>query len=906
MRRKIKIKSPKLMAFTPQSDFVPRAIVEQLVIKQEDLERVVLLIAPAGYGKSTVMAQLYRRLKEAESAVCWLSLDSDDDEPTRFVSFLTETIGEVVEGFGDELKAALNTEGDFSVNTIALMMFENLAASDIHISVFLDDYHVITDEKIHQLIRMLVKYCGEQLRFVIASRSDTPIGLGELRSKGLVLELDLKDLSLSPEEAREMIKRKGRGDLDEPSIDLICKQTEGWAVGIQLLCLAGDGASKPLEIFTNFTNRDKNIDDYLGDMVLDRLPDEERKFLLHTSIFERLDASLCEAILPDCNGQQFLEKMVAKGLFLLPLDREQKWFRYHHLFAEFLRTRLDRDYAGATLKLNATVARWYLDRGEIEVAIKYGLLAEDYEFTAPLIADYARVITQIRGRHGIFLRWLKALPQNYKDKWPEIKIGYAWSLTFTDEHKLAEQELNGLEALQEDFSQTATTSDAFDQIKQSCEMIRCVIEGLSGRHVVCAKRAQIWLKKWPDATDFNLGTVGNAYSYSCNSLRQIEEGFDVVADAKAAFRRSNSSYGAGWASAIEGMLHISNGDFSKARSLLEEGVKIAEEAAGPYSQVVSILSLILSETLYEQGELVEARRHVDRGWRALQEVASMEFLLIGYSVSAKILNAEGQQMAALKLLDEGRAFGETQRLPRLYNSLALEGYSMLLVGGDLDRAQSYLKSSGIEKLDGDAQSFEAHIVKSANARKFIAEREYKKAIPLINSLLTEYRAQNREGLLMSTFALKAAALFGLGVKNEAMRFIEQALIIGSRERIVRRFLDDNLIIRDVMLEFLSRRRGLVVAISDIPADYIQDLCKVFDVDAVPDAQKTEKILVESLSKKEKQILLLTEQGLTNRQIADALFVSEKTIKWHLQNIFGKLYVKNRTSAALKARKLSLL
>lgn len=906
MRSKIEVKSPKLLAFTPQTDYVPREIVDLLVAKQEALERVVLLMAPAGYGKSTVMSQLYRHLREQKKAVCWLSLDSDDNELTRFVNFLTEAIGDVVEGFGHELKAVLNTEGDLSVQSIALMVFENLASSNIHINVFLDDYHIITNTKIHQLVRMLVKYCGEQLRLVIASRSDTPIGIGELRSKGLVYELDMNDLSLSPDEAREMIKRKGGGGLDESSIEIIWKRTEGWAVGIQLLCLAGNGASKPEEVFSSFTNRDKSIDDYLGDMVLDRLSDEERKFLLYTSIFERLDASLCEAILPNFNGQQLLEKMVRKGLFLLPLDREQKWFRYHHLFSEFLRTRLDRDYAGIVSKLNATVARWYLDRGEIEVAIKYGLLAEDYDFTAPLIADYAKIIAQMRGRHGIFLRWLDALPQHYKDRWPEIKLGSAWSLTFTDKHELAVLELDELEALQDEYNTKDRSSDAFGKIKQSCEMIRCVIEGLNDRHVVSAKRAQMWLEKWPDAEDFNRGTVGNAYSYSCNSLRDFEKGFEVVAEAKAAFRRCNSSYGAGWATAIEGMLHISNGSFSHARILLEEGLRTAENETGPYSQVASILALVLSETLYEQGELEEALRHVDLGWRAVQEVPSFEFLLVGYSVRAKILNAGGQQKEALKLLEEGRAFGQAQRLPRLDYLLALEGYSMLLEAGHKGRAQSYLKSSGIEKLDGNAAGLESHILSCVMIRKFISQGDYRQAISLINPLLVVFHTQNYSGLLMSTLSLKAAALFGLGVVNEAMRFIEQALIIGSKERVIRRFLDDRLMIRAVMVDFLSRRSGIVIAISDIPAEYIQDLCDAFDFDAFSDAQSSENVLIESLSKKEEQILLLIEQGLTNRQIAEALFVSEKTIKWHLQNVFGKLYVKNRTSAVLKARKLSLL
>jgi len=894
------------MAFTPPDGCVMRSSVSSMCASADTLEPLVLLVAPAGYGKSTVMSQLFTSLEGQKNDVCWLSLDENDDDSTRFVQCLIEAMSGSIDGFGAELRTIMGIEMGFPVNAIARMFLEELTEFGKPVTIFLDDFHYIASESIHLLIKMLTKYCRNLLRIVIASRTDIPIGLGDLRSKGLVREIGVNELSLSLPEIREMIERKGFQDLDEKTIESVCARSEGWAVGIQLLCLAANGASDPESIFKNFTGRDRNIADYLGDMVLDNLSEDERKFILFTSILERMNSALCELILPEFNGQVFLEKLEALGLFLLPLDRERKWFRYHHLFTEFLRTRLDRDFPQTASKLLANTARWYAANGDVEDAIKYGLDAKDFEFSARYIASYARELVQMRGVHSTFLRWLNILPEKYKDMWPEIKVGYAWSLTFTHQHALAENELDQLEALGHLSTDVDTVSFDSRQIKQTCEMIRCVIDALSDRYDKCASRSQAWLEAWPEATDFNKGTVCNAYSYACNALQNFDQGLEIITEAKVAFRRCRSSYGVGWATAIEGMLLISAGSFSKAKKLLEDDLETALNTTGAYSQVVSILSLFLSDILYEKGDLTGARHYVEQGWPALKEVASLEFLLVGYTVSAKLMSAQGDDISALSLLDEGRNFGLVHKIPRLCLSLAYEGYTLMLRLGQLDQAEQYARNSGLAQLKLDALGYEGQIANRARTRLLIARGENKKALDLINPLLESFRNQGCNRLLMTGLALKSSILLNLGIVNEAMRYMEQAVEIGAGENVHQRFFDDALFIKPAMTKFLKSRYAITASISNIPTEYIQNLYKVFNITDEVEAGFRNETPIEALTKKEIRILLLIEQGLTNRQIAETLFVSEKTVKWHLHNVFGKLDVRNRAKAVMSARHLSLL
>ena len=908
MRPRKKIKSPKLMVYADPSVSVSRTCVKDLCAKPSQLESLVMVVAPAGYGKSTVLSQMNAQLSNKNLATCWLSLDEEDDAPPRVVRFLVESIAGVIEGFGIELKVAMEAETSFSVTAIAHTFLQELSEAGTFITVFIDDFHFINNKKINLLIKVLIEYCGDFLRLVIASRVEPAISLGQLRAKGLVKELGADALSFSPQEVREMILQNGFNGVEDGTIEAISNRSEGWAAGIQLLCLAAKNAPEQEKLFQDFTGRDRNIADYLGDTVLDHLPENTHKFLLFTSVLERLNADLCEAILPEFPGQQFLEKIEASGLFLLPLDRERKWFRYHHLFADFLQTRLERDYTGVAKKLRASVARWFHAAGDQETAIKYSLAAEDYDFAAERIAEYALELAQMRGVHSTFLRWINQLPETYRDRWPEIRLGQAWSLTFTNKHAEAEQELHRLEkpfnrGAVADQMPSAGSIISDGEVKQSCGMIRCVIDGLSDKYDACAERCEKWFKAWPDASDFNKGTVGNSFGYACNGRQDFDNGIAVIADARAAFTRCKSPYGVGWATAIEGMLLTSRGAFSRAKDVLETGLEAAVNSVGAYSQSASILSLLLSEVLYEQGDLTGARLHVKQGWPALKEVASMEFVLAGYTVSAKLMNVSGDDIAALSLLEEGRDLGLVHQMPRLRRSLELEGFTMMLRAGQLEQAERYAENTGLNTLSGEG--YEHQIVTRTQVRLLLAKGAYKETLESINPLLETWRKCGRDRLLMTGLALKSAALWHLGMENEAMRYIEQALVIGAKESAVRRLLDDTLFIAPVIEHFLDKRRLMASPIGGIPQAYIKRLCTAFDIGNDAKSKTTDETPIEALSKKEKKILLLVEEGLTNKAIADALFVSEKTVKWHLHNVFGKLDVRNRTSAVASARRMVL-
>lgn len=897
----------KLGAFDDTEHAVERRCLRSVTRKLTKRPDLVLVVAPAGYGKSTLLSQLRQRLVDMGTATGWVSLEKEDDDPLRFLAYLAAAASEAVPGLGDNALAQLDAGVVASSQSVFDTLLGDVAGAARKVVLFLDDYHLISNFEVHGLVRAILRLGPPRLRLVIASRSEPPLGVAELQSRGGIVEVGTSELSFQPEEARAFAERHGLGDLGDPELKQLCLRTEGWAVGMQLFFLAAKAERDLRELLAGFTGRDRDIADYLADAVLYRQPPRVREFLFATAGLDRVCAELSAEVVPGFNGQAMLEKVEAAGLFLIPLDRERRWFRYHHLFAEFLRARLERDQPGRLATLRSRASRWFSAKGLEEEGVKYAIEAEDFDFAAERIAAYAYDLVQRRGDHHTLLRWIDALPESCVDQWPAIRIGHAWSLTFTRDHEGAEAELARIDRLARGSSRAGSITS--DEATQRADMIRCVLMALSHRYREARDMSSTWLERWPEAPPFNKGTVGNALGYACNSTFEFDLGLREMARAQTEFERCSSPYGVAWAMGIQGMLLTSTGDLVSARRVLEKAIAYSHETLGLRSHCASISSLLLSEVLYDQDELAGARHHVEQGMQAVREIGSAEFVIAGYTVASKLLLHDGDLGSARSLFEEGRRLGMLYAMPRVSLALALEEFSTLLRMHQVQKAESFAEQHGLMEQAAEIDPTDTELHQRARVRFLIGQGEGKAALALLNPLIAGWRSKRRNRFLMTGLLLKAGALGQWGAENEALRHLDQALRLGAEHRSIRRVADEGHLIIPLFARYLEMRASVPVSTADpVGAEYLGALAKALGLSRTePGEQREEQDTpIERLSPKEVELLALVERGLSNQQIASTLFISEKTVKWHLHNVFGKLGVRNRTSAVSVARRLEML
>lgn len=880
--------------------------------------RLLLVVAPAGYGKSSLLSEWREMLQGQGVATGWLSLDADDNDPVRILSYLAAAVSDAEAGLGDNAQAQLSAGVLPSIQPVIGALTSDIEACGHEVVLFLDDLHLVTSADGLDTFDRLIQLAPANLRFVIASRIEPPLQLNDLRLRGGVRDLGPAELSFTAGELRSLALLHGMPDIDDHAVDVLRAKTEGWAAGAQLFFLAAQGEEDHSRLLGNFTGRDRSIADYLAEVVLNRQAPQMREFLLKSATLDRMCAEVCRTLLPQANCQAMLEEAEASGLFIVSLDRQREWFRYHHLFGDFLRTRLELERPGELAACRRLASRWFAANGYEVEAVGYALAAKDYDNAAALIAGFAETLVQYRGDHSTLLRWMEALPEDRLERWPQIRIGYAWSLTFTRKHAEALTVLDRLE--REAGSDAGSTASAQspdpEYVRQVVDMIRCVIGALGDRVEEARKRSAAWLAQWPDAPDFNRGTVGNALGYACNSTYEFELGIREIKLAKAAFERCEGHYGIAWASAIHGMLLTSKGLLANAEAVLREGLDYSRQSWGAQSHAASILSLILSEVYYERGELEDASVELRHGALAMQEIGSAEFAYVGHVVEAKLLCRNGEIGAALDVLRDGRRLARLYELPRLAAAFALQAVTILLRAGRLDEASELADRYGLAEGGGSAaerapDAAAGEFARRARIRLLLAGGRNQDALTQLNQLIGSLRDTGRSGLLITTLILKAAVLERLGIANDALRHLDEALRIGAANGFVRRFLDEEAIMQPVFRRYLEvRARTAMSEEARAPLDYVNRIAAGCGLDQVEAAAEVKAGAgVESparLTAKEVQLLKLVEKGLSNQQIAETLFISEKTVKWHLNRCFSKLDVRNRTSAVATAKRAALI
>ncbi len=436
----------KLFIPSVQPNYIPRPQLEAR-LKESGKAKLILLSAPAGYGKTTLIADW---LNTNKLTPAWISLDHQDNDPARFFGYLAEALRSVEPGISEEFSYLI--KGTHLPPPEALMeslinalvshtpQADNLSPEN-RLLVILDDYHKIQNDSIHQAVQYLLDYQPPNLLLVLLTREDPPLALARMRAKGELIELRIKDLRFSEGEISRVFQSLTDLELDPESIKSLASITEGWAACLQLAALSAKGHQDIPHYLKGFSGTNRYVIDYLMDEVMQGLTEEIRTFLLQTSILERFTADLCDAVRNRQDSQQILTTLLQSNLFLIPLDDKWEWFRYHHLFGDFILAELNKTEPDLEQQLHQRACQWYRSQGYLEEAINHALLGKDFLSAAELILESgSKMIAS--GELGTLLSWMKELPQKLVIDNLDLRCLYLWTLYFTGDTEKTEKLLS--------------------------------------------------------------------------------------------------------------------------------------------------------------------------------------------------------------------------------------------------------------------------------------------------------------------------------------------------------------------------------------------------------------------------------------------------------------------------------
>ncbi|HEU0201748.1 MAG TPA: AAA family ATPase, partial [Burkholderiaceae bacterium] len=516
-------------------------------------KRMVTVAAPAGYGKSTALSQFSAWADKQALVTAWLSLDAEDNDPLRFVHYLAGALNHADRDLGRGALAQIGAGNISSIEAIVASLVHDLATCGRRVVLVLDDFHVIENDLVHRKLEWLIAHTPPTVLFVLAGRTRLPLAVSQLRMRDELLELDTSHLCLRLEEAAEFVSRISGAALDRRHVETLHGLTEGWIAALQLASLALRQSDDKAAFLAAFSGTDRDITDYLGEQVLDSLPAEIRAFLLSTALLDRFCADLCDDVLSRADSRAMLAEVQARNLFLIGLDRTRTWFRYHHLFADYLRTRGREERPAQARAIYRRASAWFDQHGLRHEAVRYAFEGGDLERAADLVGAFSAELVQHRGEHATLLSWLARLPADLVHARPKIRIGHAWSLVLTRRYAEADRELKELER--------GSVSEHDDDVRCVVEMIRCVYFALTDQAVLAKEKADAWLESWPRAEVFLTGVVANVFAFGCCETDDFERGVQALALARRSFAQRNAHYGTAWSSALSMLISIRRGDY---------------------------------------------------------------------------------------------------------------------------------------------------------------------------------------------------------------------------------------------------------------------------------------------------------------------------------------------------------
>jgi len=874
---------------------------------------LILVVAPAGYGKTTLVshwlgetatasrqllggaAKRLASLGETDISCAWLLLDERDNDAIRFFTYVVSALQTLDRQVGQSLLDTLRTMPP-SAEALVLPLINDLASLDQPVVLALDDYHLITDALIHEAMAFLLEHGPPNVHLVVLTRADPPFPLPRLRVRELMTEIRDRDLRFTSEEMTAFLNSLHHLNLPAEQIAALDSRTEGWPAGVQLAALSLQGRSpeRAAQFIQAFSGSHHYVIDYLGDEVLRRQPDEVQSFLLQTSILDRLCGPLCDAVLGGSqDSERMLMELERKNLFLIPLDDERKWYRYHHLFSDLLFQRLRQTQPEKVSELCVRAALWLEQNGHLESAVGYALKAQDYGLATRLI-DQVKFRLWDRGDIPMLIGWLNTMPQELLRAQPELALTYAVSLILAGYFAAAEEWIRLAEAY---FSQTDASDQYAARRLHRIPLYRSIQARYRGDFGAAVALSQRGLDETPSTMIRDRAAallfVGQAHFYAGNTDTAKQVLSDAIQCSLA------SGHMSAYANACHHLaqLRVLQGHLRQAHSIYEQTARVLQEQETPV--LAGAEHACLGDLDREWNELEAATPRMQKGIELAEASDHIMFLTDVYLARVRLALAQKDWEAARSYLHKAEQVVRRCATNQEIEILRAWQARLHLAQGNLAEARLW---AATKKADGAGPLPPQHEAELLTlARVWLAEGKTEQAASLLERICTGAENAGRYGRALEAQMLQALVDQAAGNDAQALERLAEVLAQAEPEGYVRLFVDEG----EPMARLLQRavNRG-------ITPTYSSKLLAAIEVQR-RGAQRQPAAgavtpLVEPLSEREVEVLHFVAAGLSNREIADRLVVSVRTVKKHVQNIHEKLGVHSRTQAVARARELNLL
>lgn len=872
----------KLFVPSPRPQLVSRPHLIELLNARLHT-KLTVVSAPAGFGKTTLISEWVDTL----SIPCaWVTLDKNDCDLGRFLAYIIYALNSAGNDIDDSVLAILQSSQIKTQSSFLDPLINQLSISSSKTILVLDDYHLITSEEVHEAMDYLIGNQPPNLHIVVSGRADPPLSLARLRANGQLVELRATDFKFSNEEGQKYIRETQDLDLGDDEIKKLIAHTEGWIAGLQLAALSLHGISNRPEYINGLSGNTGYIADYFVDEVLNQQPPYIQEFLLKTSILNRLNAELCQIVTDQPESAKVLKEILVNNLFLIPIDEEQHWFRYHRLFLDLLYQRLLNSEPDIIPFLYLKASEWSEDQGLLSEALEYALEGKHFERAAGLISREVEPML-MRSEFSTYISWIEKLPEEILQNYPLLSIYYSWALMIT--------------TLQPEKAQSHLENLSFDipEDEYRCYTVKSMIALFQTNLEESVKYSSLALENLPRNDLFFRSSAAWNLSAALYMSGDAAGGESALEEAVKISREGGYSFVTLSALCRQGQTFFQQGYLHKPKDSFEQALELAQKENGAYLPVASEALLGLGKVYLYWNELDIASNYISdcielsKRWR---ESVSLE----GYIALAKISQAQGdgkQANAFLEIANKiSKGTTDTKSDDIFVN---LNQANLWILQGNLQTVERWIKERKLDMVTPQQdESIGAKAIRNYEklvyARYLVVKNQPQNALQILENILPELKKINLMKKVLEGFILKAVAHAKNGNFEQALDDLRHAYRQSKPEGHIQLFVDEVQPINELLK--LALEEG-------IEPEYTQLL-----LNRIHDGRIIVKTagLVEPLSERELEVIKLLNTELMVPEISENLFVATSTVRSHIKSIYRKLDVHSRYEATIKAKELGLL
>jgi len=883
-------------------------------LEKSKLAHLVVINAPAGYGKSTLLKHWIESYSNTEGFVVCISFNEAYNNPLKLIAVIAKLVSSVTDSFDSSVSSLVDVyEGGDPDDTALSALVDRLVGGLSNIvepgAIFVDDFQKVDNPFVHQIINKIIRHLPVSVRFLVASRGTPSLPLAKFRAKGKLLEIGVEELRLEVGESEKLLNDVYQLSLPLDLISVLYDKTEGWISGLSLAAAAMPvGQRERAEFVRLFSGSSALVSHYFFEQVLLQLPAEMQTLFKKISVADKVCGDLVNTLAGRNDGQEVLERLEHQQLFVFPLDRQRKWYKMAPLLAECLRTRLVQDSENAAEHLHFSASLWFTNHGMHEEAVHHALMSKDVEMAASLISECGNDLIS-NGRMYELFQWSQLIPEQEDVRYPILSLlsawRYAWAQEFDEAEQLVEKVVQHIAQGLTSENQLLTSDDYASAIA-----VKTFVTLQKDELSACVALAQEWLSKFDGVNPFLLSMIS-----IMASLAHIVQGEPVPAKRMLHIsQRFNAGLEGKYLivliNAVQTLYELEAGMIKEAASHQKLSLECSKDLLHPSSgEPITIPHVTCGMVRYELNELDGLDEWFEKACESSQLIMPMELYALSYIYLARLRFLHGKADDAVRVLSELRSMAEGKGYQRITIMAVSELVTVLLSFDDLVTAKQLVIEYGLDKvtvpLEGFSNSF--WFASLAVAHIHFHAGEYDAALNKITvleaTLVPSWHDYRRLKLLL----FKSKVLYRAGDMGNGLESLRVALVVAEAEQYMRSFLDEGLL----MCAMLKRLLADKLVLDDSTKSYVQKLISNFEV--ISNIQEEKESSGPSgdnsanlLTNRERQVLSLAAAGNTNLQIGEKTYLSLGTVKWHLHNVYGKLNVRNRTHAIKKARELGAI